>query len=190
MRFRRTGINNRMDLKILNVFLMLFIYGITCIFSQSTEAELKAVAFQKLSLFIDWPGNVFNNNEKDFIIGVLGKNPFDNKLEDIYKNVRIKDRPVRIEYFRDIRQLKKCHLLFISRINETELKQILVKVDTLPVLTISDTEGFAEAGCFVNFYDYSGKLRFEINQKAMESAGFKVDYKLLSVSKIVNPVNK
>ena len=58
------------------------------------------------------------------------------------------------------------------------------------ILTVSDNEGFAEAGCFVNFYEFENKLRFELNQKGMEDAGFTIDYRLLKVSKIINPVIK
>jgi hypothetical protein len=160
------------------------------IYGQTSEYELKAVAFQKLSLFIEWPGNVFANNDSDFIIAVLGKNPFGKILEQTYNNVRIKNRNVKIIYCKDLEQLMPCHLLFISETSISQLEKILAKVRSKPVLTIADSEGFAEEGCDINIFNNSGRLRFEINQKVMESTGFTIDYKLLSVSRIVNPVSK
>ena len=100
----------RLVFNIITVLFIQIIAGSISVYSQSTESEMKAVAFQKLSLFIDWPGKAFEKNDKEFIIAVIGKNPFENKLEEIYKNVRIKDRPVRIEYFRDVKQIERCQI--------------------------------------------------------------------------------
>jgi hypothetical protein len=159
-------------------------------YSQSTEYELKAVAFQKLSLFIEWPQEAFENNGNEFVIGVAGNNPFGGLLESVYENVRIKEKKVKIIYIRDFKQILQCHILFIPKMSFKDLEKILVFIGTKPVLTIADSDGFAEAGCLINFYNYSGKLRFEVNQKAMLAAGFSIDFKLLNVSKIVNPAGK
>jgi hypothetical protein len=174
----------------LAVLYILLIIPIRGAFSQTTEYELKAVAFQKISLFIDWPGHALDNPDNEFTIAVFGKNPFGTVLENTFSNVKIKNKAVKVVYFKNIEQINQCHLLFIPKVNQAELARILNSIRNKPVLTIADTEGYAEAGCLINFYNYSGKLRFEINQKALESAGFKVDFKLLNVSKIVNPVSK
>jgi hypothetical protein len=68
------------------------------------------------------------------------------------------------------------------------LQKVLDYLKERPILTVTDTEGFAEAGCFINYYEFEDKLRFEINQKGMQDAGFKVDYRLLRVSKVLNPI--
>jgi hypothetical protein len=168
------------------LILLLILFTRFDLFAQTSEYEMKAVAFEKLSLFIDWPPHAFESTNDEFIIAVLGYNPFGSILDDIYLNRKIKNRAVKVIYIKDIRQLKECHLLFISKIEKSELQKVLEQVRAKPVLTIVDAEGFAMAGCFIDFYDYEGKLRFEINQKAMESSGFTLDYRLLRVSKIVN----
>ncbi|NWJ52389.1 MAG: YfiR family protein [Bacteroidetes bacterium] len=161
------------------------------LFSQSAEYTMKAVAFEKLSLFISWQANVIKNDpSQEFVIAVLGQNPFGNILKDVYKDKKIKDKRVKIVYFKNIKQLPECQILFISKIDPVDLQKVLSYVKGRPILTISDTEGFAEAGCFINFYIYENKLRFEINQKGMQDAGFTIDYRLLRVSKILNPTSE
>ncbi len=156
------------------------------LYSQTPEYEVKAVAFEKLSLFIDWPPNTFNETNDQFVITVFGQSPFGNILERVYNGHKIKDKTVKIVYIKDIRDLPECQILFIPEIKKNELKDILDFINNKPILIIADKQGFAEAGCFISFYNYEDKLHFEINQKAMESAGFTIDYKLLRVSKIVN----
>jgi hypothetical protein len=159
------------------------------LFSQQTEVMMKAVAFEKISLFIDWPvisaGDSVSSN---FVITVLGQNIFGTTLEELYRDKRIKNKKVTVNYLTAIQDIGKCDLLFISKMKIGEIKKILAFVKGKPVLIVSDSEGFADAGCFVNMYEFENKLRFEINQKAMQDAGFKIDYRLLRVSKVLNPV--
>ncbi|HVN59317.1 MAG TPA: YfiR family protein [Bacteroidales bacterium] len=165
---------------------VLLLFSSSLGYAQTPEAEVKAVAFQKLSLFIEWPAHALDTPGKDFIIGVIGKSPFGDILESVYESTLIKGRKVKIVYFKDVKQLTLCHMLFItSDVGKQELPRILDAVRGKPVLTIAESEGYAEEGCFINFFELSGKLRFEINQKAIESSGFVIDFKLLSVSKIV-----
>lgn len=150
---------------------------------------MKAVAFEKISMFIDWPVVATANRvSSDFVITVLGQNIFGTTLEDLYKDKKIKDKKVTVNYLTTNQIPGKCDILFVSKMRIGDLKKVLTYIKGKPVLIISDTEGFAEAGCFVNMYEFENKLRFEINQKAMQDAGFKIDYRLLRVSKVLNPV--
>jgi hypothetical protein len=161
------------------------------LWSQSVENTMKAVALEKLSLFISWPDNTLKNDpSQEFVIGVLDQTSFGNKLKEVYKEKKIKERKVKIINSKNIQELTECHILIIPNIKINELNKVLAFVKGKPILTISDSEGFAEAGCFINFYAYENKLRFEINQMAMKDAGFTVDYRLLKVSKVLNPVVK
>jgi hypothetical protein len=183
---------NSGKLKIRMICVIVIISGFKMVlFSQSAEYTLKAVALEKISLFINWPANTLKNDpSKEFVIGVYGVNPFSKILEDVYKDKKIKDRKVKIVTILNIQSFTECHLLFIPKIKNSELNKILNYIKEKPILTISDSEGFAEAGCFINFYEYENKLRFEINQRGMEEAGFTIDYRLLRVSKVLNPVLK
>jgi hypothetical protein len=150
---------------------------------------MKAVAFEKISMFIDWPvAETGRSASSDFVITVLGQNTFGTTLEELYQGKKIKDKKVTINYITANQNPGNCDLLFISKMKISDLKKILANIKGMPVLIVSDTEGFAEAGCFVNMYEFENKLRFEINQKAMQDSGFKIDYRLLRVSKVINPV--
>jgi hypothetical protein len=150
---------------------------------------MKAVAFEKISMFIGWPVVVDRNSvSSDFVITVLGQNIFGTTLEELYKDKKIKDRKVTVNYLTANQNPGKCDILFISKMKINDLKQVLTYLKGMPVLIVSDTEGFAEAGCFINMYEFENKLRFEINQKEMQDAGFKIDYRLLRVSTVLNPV--
>jgi hypothetical protein len=172
------------------VFFTALLFGFSPdLLSQSAENTMKAVAFEKISLFISWPTDAFKNQSSpEFIIGVLSQNPLSEVLKEVYKDKKIKDRKVKIVIITNLQELAECHMLFIPKIKTSELSKVLNFIKGKPILTISDSEGFAEAGCLINFYEYEKKLRFEINQQGMKDAGFAIDYRLLKVSKVLNPV--
>jgi hypothetical protein len=54
------------------------------------------------------------------------------------------------------------------------------------VLTIGDTEGYAEQGVMVNFYLEDNMVRIEINIDAARRAGLNISSQLLKLARIVN----
>ncbi len=157
--------------------------------AQANEYLLKAGYIEKIIHFIEWP-EIQNNNDSIFKIDVFGDEKFNYALGEIFNKVNAKDKKVKIRTVKNIEDITACQMLVISKIKQGDLNKLLNYVKGKPILTISDSEGFAEAGCFINFYEYENKLRFEINQKSMEDAGFTVDYRLLKVAKVLNPVTK
>jgi hypothetical protein len=55
------------------------------------------------------------------------------------------------------------------------------------VLTVGDTEGFAERGGIINLVKDGNRLSFEINPEAAQRAGLVMSSKLLFLGKIVKP---
>lgn len=175
-----------------SLFMVLFFLVIPpVISSQPSEYMVKAVALEKLALFIEWPEEQKTDRDQPFIIAVLEPNPMREALEEVYKNHKIKGKTVKIKIINDIRELGRitpCHVLFIPELSPTKLAKVLEITRKKSVLRIADAEGYASLGCDMNFYFNSeGKLRFEINQEAMKADGFTIDFKLLNLAKVVNP---
>ena len=85
--------------------------------SQSAEYTMKAVALEKISLFISWPANTIGNSHtQEFVICVLGYYPFVDVLKDVYRNKKIKDLEVRVITISDIHELPDCQLLYIPKL--------------------------------------------------------------------------
>lgn len=174
--------------KIKTIWYLLLFCSITG-YSQNTEFEIKAVALEKIALFIGWPGNATATPAGQFVIAVLDDPAFSETLREVYRNHKIKDHPVKVIDLNDVTQYADYQILYLPEMKKPQLLKILDRLKKLPVLTVGETDGYAGAGCYINFFILDGKLRFEINQKAMKSAGFDVDYKLLRVARVVDPVN-
>lgn len=177
-------------LKEVSLLIFLF-FSLLSLNAQQSEYVMKAVALEKIAIFVNWPKtDIQENVTNDFVIAVLGNKSFGDILEETYKNKLIKERRVKILLVQNVRSLTNCDILFIPQMRKSDLQLMLNELKGKAYLTVADTEGFAEAGCFINFYTFENKLRFEINQKAMTEAGFTVDYRLLRVSKVLNPITQ
>ena len=157
--------------------------------AHESEYQIKAVFLEQFTRFIEWPKQSGTPDAiQPFTIAVIGQNPFDTLLEDIYIHRKIQDRAVNIQYFSSPDEIKDCHILFISKTNKQQLSEILSYTQNKPILTIGDTEGFAQQGVLINFYLTEDNVKFEINEKGFHQSGLNVSYILLNLAKIVHPL--
>jgi hypothetical protein len=158
------------------------------------EYDIKAGLIYKLATFAEWPESKKSSDE--FIIGIIGKNPFGNILDSLQgKNVN--NKKVVLKWFQSLHELKesdsedervvhpdandirKCNILFICRSEQKELAFILNIIKESHVFTVGDMKGFLEAGGIFNFVIHEDKVRFEINCIAARQANLTIRSRLL-----------
>ncbi|MFC2141769.1 YfiR family protein [Acidobacteriota bacterium] len=155
--------------------------------TQQSEYTIKAVFLEHFTRFIEWPESSDTADPSSpFYVAVIGENPFGSILDEIYSDQMIKKRKVKILYISTPDEIADCHMLFISSSNKEILPEILSCTSIKPILTVSDTNGFAEKGVLINFYLAGDKIKFEINEKAVHESGLVMSYRLLSLARIVN----
>lgn len=150
--------------------------------SQDQEANLKAVFIYNFTKYIDWDNG---DAENKFIIGILGPSPLDRPINEIARTNSIKNKRIILKHFSKAEDISYCHILFIPRNNRIPLQSVLDKIDK-GVLTISEEAGFARQGSAINFVVNNDKLKFEVNLKAISSAGLKAGSQLLKLAIIVD----
>lgn len=150
-----------------------------------SEYEVKAAFLYNFVKFVEWPAQSFPDRTTPFLIGVLGEDLFGGFLDKAVEGKVINERKLKVLRADQLENLKKCHLIFISRSEKGRLNQILADLKTASILTVGDTERFAERGGVINFTMPADMVRFEINVSAAERAGLKISSKLLGVAKII-----
>ena len=150
--------------------------------SQSQESNLKAAFIYNFTKYIDWDNG---DAENKFIIGIMGTSSIDGPINEIAKNSFIKNKRIVLKHFSNAEDISYCNILFIPRGNGIPLQSVLEKINK-GVLTISEEPGFARQGSAINFVVNNDKLKFEINLKALNSAGLKAGSQLLKLAVIVN----
>jgi len=144
------------------------------------EANLKAAFIFNFTKYIEW-----NTNVQDiFVIGVLGKSPIVEPLNEIARTNTIKNKTIVVRVLNRPEEVASCNILFIPRGCPFPLQPILDHAGT-GVLTISEQPGMARHGTAFNFIIRNNQLKFEANLKAISSAGLKAGSQLLKLAIIV-----
>jgi hypothetical protein len=149
------------------------------------EYQVKAAFLFNFVQFVEWPHGAFTNSDTPFCIGVLGDDPFGTALDETVRGETVQNRRLIVQRSRQVENLKDCQLIFISKSETERVPGILGELDPVPVLTVSETQGFAQRGGIINLYLAANKVRFEINPAAARRKGLKISSELLSLGKII-----
>lgn len=144
------------------------------------EYQVKAAFLNKLIMFVSWPEPMQESDQ--IVIGILGTNPFKSYMKDIEGTVRGK-RVIAKQVF-SAREARQCHLVFIGSSEKDRLPYIISTLAASPVLTVSDSSGWAKQGVMINFHLQQGSIRFEVNIDAAKNAGLVMSSQLLKLARI------
>jgi hypothetical protein len=148
------------------------------------EYNVKAAFLYNFTHFVEWPANALENNEP-FIIGILGTDPFKSDIESTVSGENVKGHPILVQRYSDVKDIHKCHILFISNSEAGKVKEILSALPDKKILTVSDIQDFARRGGMIRFMKLNNKIKLQINPAAAKAAELNISSKLLRLADIV-----
>lgn len=149
-----------------------------------TEYQIKAAFIYNFAKFVDWPSLDTAASDQPIIVGVLGEDPFGQNLEGVINGKTANGRRVAIKRFANLQSLTPCHILFISS-SQRNLQQVFSAVAASGVLTIGETDRFADTGGIIQLAMLEGRVRLVVNQAAAERAGLRISAKLLGLARVI-----
>ncbi len=154
------------------------------------EYMVKAGFLERFTRFVTWPKKKdIDDPSFPFILGIIGSSLVKKEFEKYFQNQTIKNKKVEIREIINLHNITGCHLIFISRSAKSKLSVLLDHVKGKPILTIGDTEGYAQKGVHINFYiRHDGKMRYELNETALCNSGFDISFHLKTMAKIIDPL--
>lgn len=152
--------------------------------SAPQEYKVKAAFLYNFTLFVEWPTAAFSGNDSPLIVCILGKSPFGDVLGNL-RGKTVKTRKLAVRQITSVHEIRDCHVLFVSTSEKMQLPNILAVAKNQNILTVSDMDGFAEAGGIINLVTIEDKVRFEVNLKAAQQARLKISSQLLKLARDV-----
>ena len=152
---------------------------------QTQEYEVKAAFLYHFTQFVEWPAEAFESTNSPIVIGILGSNPFGEKLEALVRGERIQGRELVVRQYRSAQAAREAHILFISQSEEEDWPGIWRVLGGRPILTVSDLDNFERSGGMVRFYNRENKVRLLINHQNARNARLTLSSKLLRVADVI-----
>ncbi len=146
------------------------------------EHELHAMMIYNFLKYIQWPGD---KNSGDFIIGVLKDDNVYNTLNTWYGNKERGGKKFIIKNFNSAAEITECQLLYVGSSASNQFGDVLGKLGSNATLTVSNKRGLGEQGSCINFKVMDGRLKFELNQSAMDKASLKTSSQLTAMAILI-----
>lgn len=173
-------------MKQLTALIFVALLGICATVADQTDPTLEdtdTVAIMKASFLFhfsssnNWPTSAQDGN---FVIGVFGSNGIYEELFEKYSNKPIGSQQVEVIKLTTDKIDKDYHILFVDDTKLSKLKGITKSLKGKSTLIVSDHPEALAHGADFNFVVVDSKIRYEINQGAVEGKDITLGSKILS----------
>ena len=153
------------------------------VFSQERPLhEVYSMMVFNFTKYVQWPDHAASG---EFVIGVVGNADIYNTLNGWYGGKPRGTKTYSIKRFNSISEVTNCHVLYIDKSKSGDFEAASDKLKAQGTLIITDKNGLAEKGSSINFKTVDNKLKFELNQKAIEASNLKVSSALSSMAILI-----
>ena len=150
---------------------------------QEIDYAVHANIVYHFTKYINWPEH---RKYGDFVIGVVGESPLYDELKELVVGKTVGKQKIIVTRFSAFQKTYDAHILFIPEDETNNLKKIVNKTLTLPVLIVSEKEGSPVRGTCINFVIVNSRLSLEISKKNIQARNLNIASELLALGKIVN----
>ena len=144
--------------------------------------EVYSMMVFNFTKYVQWPDYSTNG---EFVIGVIGNTDVFHTLETWYGGKPRGSKTYVVRKFNNASEMTDCHVIFIDRSKSGEFEAVNTKVRGKGTLVITDKNGLGERGSGINFKTIDNKLKFELNQRAIEASNLKVSGSLSSMAILI-----
>ena len=144
--------------------------------------EVYSMMVFNFTRYVQWPPEGAGS---EFVIGVIGNNDMYNTLQTWYGGKPRGGQTFVVKKFSSASEVTDCQVLYIDKSKSNEFDIASTKLKGKSTLVITDKNGMGEKGSAINFKTVENKLKFELNQKAIEASNLKVSGALSSMAILI-----
>jgi len=163
--------------KIVSIFVLLFFLtsGFKLGTTVDTNAKIKAVFIYNFTKYIEWPQSY---KEGEFTIGIVGETPLYSELIKMTETKKVANQTLEVKKFTSPTEVTKCHILFVTKENGSDLTAIIKKLKNNSTLLVTEENGLMEKGAGINFIIKDNRQKFELNKGNVEKYKLKISSNL------------
>ena len=177
MNQRLCGVSRTLTRLLLTVGIVLFSARLYAL-----ESSVKAAFLYKFAGFVEWPAGVFQAPESPIVIAVIGDDAVAENLSVMVIGRSAQGRSIAVRRLAPKQSVAGAHMLFVGKDAAESVESVTGRLESQPVLLVTDSAGALEHGSMINFVLVDNRLRFEIALDTAERHGLKLSSRLLDVA--------
>ena len=148
-----------------------------------SEAVVKAGFVYNFAKFTDWPPSALSANGAVQLC-LTGGDPL-GAVAGAIEGRTLQGHAVAVRRGVRTDELRGCHIVYMTDGDDRRQSDALRALRGLPVLTISDSDGFSEVGGMIGLVAVGDRIQFEVNAEVAQAAGLKISSQLLRLARTV-----
>ena len=146
------------------------------------DTRMKAVFLINFTKYISW---TTLDTVKNFTIGVYGLDDILVPLRQMSKERASEGQKIVVERVSTVPEIETCDILFVP-IDQTDIfHKLRPNIPPQNILLVGESLGFATSDGAINFIKRDGKIKLEINRKALQAANLRASSHLLKLAILV-----
>lgn len=145
-----------------------------------SEPQLEAAYLVNFMKYVAWPAN----NRATASICLFGRDTLSSFLAG-YEGRPAGGKELRIRRVNSPDDMTHCQLVFIPDVEEARIGAVLRWVQSQPILTVSDAEGFTRLGGGIELARVGGRIQFIVNADALSRSGLSPSSQMLRLAQRV-----
>jgi hypothetical protein len=146
----------------------------------ASDTQVKAAFLYNFAKFAEWPAST-----RPLTMCIVGDTRVANELVKTVRDKRLDGRGLEVKGLGGDAPMLACNVLFISASETGPAADVLATIRTLPILTVSDSPGFARRNGIIELVVERERMHFAINTDAATRAGIRLSSHLLGLARIV-----
>lgn len=146
------------------------------------DTRMKAVFLMNFTKYISW---TTLDTAKVFTIGVYGIDDILLPLNQMARERRATGQTVSIEKVATAAEIEACSILFVPVAQAAAFHKLRPNIHPQNILIVGESLGFATSDGAINFVKRDGKIKLEINRKALREANLTASSHLLKLAILV-----
>lgn len=154
---------------------------------KSDEETVKAAfVYNFAARHVKWPESAHQSKQSPFVIGVLGRDAFLTRLEEICRGRKIGERALVVKAVESTSDALSCHVVVVTSAREDEVRDIANAAKGKPLLVVGNSEAAIARGAHIAFFVEKSKVRFAIAPERAKNAQLEISSELLKLARIVD----
>lgn len=149
--------------------------------AQVDERAMKAAYLYNFIQFAQWPVQP----EEPFLLCVLGRTPLDEQLAKLEGKKVLNDVHVKVLHVGLKDSFTACHALYLDDTQRKLAEEVLPRLESAPILTITDSDGLADKGMMIEIQKRDLKLGFEVNLAMARKVRISFNARMLKMANYV-----
>ncbi len=146
------------------------------------DTRMKAVFLINFTQYISW---TTLDTAKAFTIGVYGLDEILLPLKQMSRERKATGQVVNVKRVSSISEIEACEILFVPIAQTEAFHKLRPNIPPENILIVGESLGFASSDGAINFIKRDGKIKLEINRKALAEAKLSASSHLLKLAILV-----